>query len=1558
LNFTVSDNVAIDSCWYKLDGGSSVFGCSNGTFSASAGGHNMSVYTNDTAGNSASASVIFTVDTSNPSISIQSPQNTTYVNNSAPLNFTVSDNVGVGSCWYYLDLAGPTLLPGCLNTTLSGLSQGQHNITVFVNDTAGNTNRSTMLFTIGCPIITASGTYTMNLNYAGAPNSAAPISGSACVIIAAQNVVFNCAGYSIANNLAGTTYGILLNGSSGNVTVKNCPGISSYSYGVYASASSNNNITNNTVSNSSQHAFELITNSNNNVLTNNTAFNSLNGYGVYSTSVNNTLVNNRAYNNSNVGFTMQSGSGSNNLTGNTAANNSGYGFVAFASSNSFVSNNAINNTGYGFSIQSASNNNVFFNNTASNNTQAGFTVFSGSRNNTLANNTAFNNTNNGFWMDSSSNNTLANNTALNSSYGFYIYRANYTSLNGNLAANNSNAGFLLFYSDNNSLSGNNATRNAAYGYRFDTSNGESVTGNTATGNAVHGFFSDCNNCNFTSNSAYSNPNGFYLTNAASNRLVNNLANNSTTMGFELASASSNNLSGNNATWSMRGFSIDSGSGNNLTGNAVSHSNADGISLSGTTGNYLAYNNVTTSSAGFYISGGSTLNRLFSNTASANVQYGYQINGGTSSNNLLSYNNASGNTIYGFYLTNAAGDNLTSNNASGNPIGIYVLGGGSNVLLANNASGNSNNGIQAVNSPLMLVVNNTVSFDSGNDALYLINSSGSTVTGNVAHDNAANGISVDDSTGVLINLNSAFSNGMSGIRTEYTNSSPITGNTAYLNARSGLNVRESMLNNVTNNTAYNNSQVGVFLHSTDDSIISSNSAYSNFADVFINDSVGNLIQDNAAHDSIALSFGSNNSADNAFVGNNASNTLYGFYLENSNNSNITGSIAHDFTDLSDGGGNPDITTGGRAVYLSNGSNNNLIQGNLLYNSSIFGINADHSNGTVIRGNEIYGIVGTDIFVMPGVAIGLADTAATTIDSNSIHDSTGGAVFDTTEVNVLSGNNITNNLWVGVYMEETAYSNFSANRISGSMSGMIHGLSGATSMRNDHFFNNSLYDMNLSMPISFPGAYINLSGVSFDRPAGDFTNYTNLSLDDTLGIEEYTISWSSEPSAPPSRSFAGKFLDISNMTPNVSIDNVIWHWNDAELGGPIPYTESEFQLYRYSGIWAPVIGTSLNTSTNTLSKANLNPASVYAILDVVPPSAHEPEPVLPTLSVDLDSSCDGNTITVNSGSADISGADVLVDNADNLADLGSGTTDGDGQLKFSGCDLRVRIRVTKNGYQTLETTRKTIACEQCVECVTDNNCPDNKVCSNEHCIGFSCSCGYPQNHRCASYQCCSDGDCSKNMTCVAHSCKVPEVIYECYSDKDCKDSQSCDIKAGDKGGKCKEITGCGEVKNHALNPYQCGTAPGCPSCGYGQTCVDTVCKTFGLKGPNTGFVGDSAPVQATEDNKSCVSCDLRITDPTGNILTGKTDSLGNFTLPLKTTGTYKVAYIRNGTVVKVVEIRALPKAPGAGDENPPTATGGELAGGAAFLVIALLALIAGWIILSRRRKGEKPKDKLQK
>jgi LPXTG-motif cell wall-anchored protein len=128
-------------------------------------------------------------------------------------------------------------------------------------------------------------------------------------------------------------------------------------------------------------------------------------------------------------------------------------------------------------------------------------------------------------------------------------------------------------------------------------------------------------------------------------------------------------------------------------------------------------------------------------------------------------------------------------------------------------------------------------------------------------------------------------------------------------------------------------------------------------------------------------------------------------------------------------------------------------------------------------------------------------------------------------------------------------------------------------------------------------------------------------------------------------------------------------------------------------------------------------------------------------------------------------------------------------------------------------------------------------------------------------------------------------------------------------------------------------------------------YGLKGPDTGFVGDSATVEVKENNATCASCDLRITDPTGKILTGRTDAYGNFALPLMTTGIYHVAYMKNNTVMKTLDIRALPRAT-IPEEKPPTLTLEDAQAGFLWLILLLLIIIV-LIIWRRRKKGEKTK-----
>jgi parallel beta-helix repeat protein len=80
-----------------------------------------------------------------PAVSVTSPQNKTYTTTDVPLEFTVSDTTT--STKYSLD--GQANVTITDNTTLSGLAEGTHSVTVYVQDADGRTGTSgTIYFTV------------------------------------------------------------------------------------------------------------------------------------------------------------------------------------------------------------------------------------------------------------------------------------------------------------------------------------------------------------------------------------------------------------------------------------------------------------------------------------------------------------------------------------------------------------------------------------------------------------------------------------------------------------------------------------------------------------------------------------------------------------------------------------------------------------------------------------------------------------------------------------------------------------------------------------------------------------------------------------------------------------------------------------------------------------------------------------------------------------------------------------------------------------------------------------------------------------------------------------------------------------------------------------------------------------------------------------------------------------------------------------------------------------------------------------------------------------------
>jgi hypothetical protein len=63
------------------------------------------------------------------------------------VNFTAEDETALDSCWYSVDSGSNTSIPSCSNFTDS-VSLGNHNITVYVNDTSGNIGSDTSAFSV------------------------------------------------------------------------------------------------------------------------------------------------------------------------------------------------------------------------------------------------------------------------------------------------------------------------------------------------------------------------------------------------------------------------------------------------------------------------------------------------------------------------------------------------------------------------------------------------------------------------------------------------------------------------------------------------------------------------------------------------------------------------------------------------------------------------------------------------------------------------------------------------------------------------------------------------------------------------------------------------------------------------------------------------------------------------------------------------------------------------------------------------------------------------------------------------------------------------------------------------------------------------------------------------------------------------------------------------------------------------------------------------------------------------------------------------------------------
>jgi parallel beta-helix repeat protein len=1003
-------------------------------------------------------------------------------------NVTATDIISLDNITIYLYNSTGGLVNSSNSTTsplfanFTGLPGGLYYFNATACDAAGSCNSTetrNVTITTGCPIITSPGVYTQTMNYTGAPNDASPLSNFTCVKIASSNVVFDCAGFNITDNgTSGTTYGILLNGSLTNVTVKNCPNISGYYNGVYSLTSSNATFSNLSIYNAF-NGVELNASNSSSISSvqtrvDNTGFN-------LDTSSYNTLTDTAALGNGAKGYYIYSGSG-NRIFNGTADSGIDGGFILSSTTNNTIANCTAYNIGgafsaSGFSLESATNN-LLENNTAYNATVAGFSLYPSSGSNVLNNNLAYNNSLAGFRLGSGDSNNLSRNIAYNNTYYGFLVNSNQNILDNNTAFDNldiglTGAGFYVNGSSGNNLSNNNATNNP-HGFKVESGNSNILRNNNATSNTYSGFFllgADVNS--LANNTASGSSDCFYVNGGSStNTLSNNLAY-VCTNGFHVYSnnndTDSNNLWNNTAFSNSNGFNIDGSTSTALSphytdvANNTAYGNNNGFYVLYASLNSLSGNNATNNSIGFFVSNSWT-DSLSRNIAYNNTNSGFYIGNSGSGINLT--NNTAYDNFNGIYVLSSGSNNIVDNTLYGNNYGVYMFTSSQyNQFTGNNASANNIGFLLMTGSLLNTFTNNTACSELADAGFYLNTGSGNNTFINNTACNDNKGFYLTSSTYNRL-ISNVVANDSSGVYLDPgSNFNSLEGNSVTGNPGQAIYIYSSQSNNLTYNSV-NTSGTGIRLHT----------------------STGNRIVNNISSDGIKLenSSSSNTIAGNTVFANAGSGITVG---ELSNTNNVSGNA---------------IRANDNGISLNNVTANTVRSNNVSGNTNSGITLQNNARTTTIAGNNVSwnGIAGILVDGSPQNSL-----SNNSVFSNNPANSTfgglmlGGIILYINSTNTtLSNNTVWNNsqYGIGIWSSDSAIA--TANTIYGQQLGYYIVNSSNGRFRNDTITNNTQYGMFMqdnnntringaSIINNSYGIYLNNS----DTANLSFNNITNNSID---------------------------------------------------------------------------------------------------------------------------------------------------------------------------------------------------------------------------------------------------------------------------------------------------------------------------------------------------------------------------------------------------------------------------------------------------------------------------------
>jgi len=353
-----------------------------------------------------------------------------------------------------------------------------------------------------------------------------------------------------------------------------------------------------------------------------------------------------------------------------------------------------------------------------------------------------------------------------------------------------------------------------------------------------------NNCTVYNSGSGNNDAGIKLTSVSNGTLINNNCSNNNKCGIFLYYSDNNTVLENNATDNIKyGIRLSYSDSNTVSGNNLYNNSGYGLILGSSNNNIVSGNNVANNS--FY---GMRLSYSDNNTVSGNIAYN--------------------NTNEGIYLANSNNNTISENNAPYNKYGIYLSYSDNNMVLRNDAFNNSKFGIV-----LSYSNNNTVLWNylcnNSEYGIYLSNSNNNMVSGNTVHNNTYFGIVLTVSDYNTVSINIIHSNPEVGIRLDTSNNNVISENNAYNNGFAGIDLTNSDNTSTSGNNVYNNAKYGIYLLNSDnntflENLITNNSKTGiHFGGSNNNSIYNNVFLNNSLH---AKDIGSDNRWNSSLIGN--------------------------------------------------------------------------------------------------------------------------------------------------------------------------------------------------------------------------------------------------------------------------------------------------------------------------------------------------------------------------------------------------------------------------------------------------------------------------------------------------------------------------------------------------------------------------------------------------------------------------------------------------------------------------------------------------------------------